>query len=73
MPLTLFTVSDLLYQYLRLTDEKQAKEREGDDDNDDASSIESSVENNCAEKDELVRERVWLFAGVNLFHNNVIF
>ena len=57
MPLTTFTVSELLYHYLRLTCEMPVKEKDDDndddDDDDDASSV-SSVANGVASQAEMV-------------------
>lgn len=53
MPLTVFTVSELLYQYLKLTCEKLAKEKKEDDEDDDASSVGSEVAE-AEDKEELV-------------------
>lgn len=54
MPLTVFTVSELLYQYLKLTCEKLAKEKKEDDEDDDASSVGSEVVE-AEDKEELPR------------------
>ena len=53
MPLTTFTVSELLYHYLRLTCEKSAKEKKDDEDDDDASSV-SSITDDVVDKEEMV-------------------
>ena len=57
MPLTTFTVSELLYHYLKLTCEMPVKEKDDgnddDDDDDDASSV-SSVASGMASHEEMV-------------------
>ena len=53
MPLTTFTVSELLFHYLRLTCEQPVKEKKGDEDDDDASSV-SSVADDIVCKEEMV-------------------
>ena len=65
MPLTVFTVSELVYHYLKLTCDKQSKEhgdkRDGNkkddeqkDDDDDASSV-GSAEDKLVDQEEMVR------------------
>ena len=54
MPLTAFTVSELLYHYIRLTCEKPSKEQKDDDEDDDASSVGSAVVDPVVSQEELV-------------------